>query len=101
MDLEIAAPRGALPAYVAVPPGDSRVPGVVVIHDMMGMNQDLRNHADWLAREGFLAAAPNLLHWGGRLKCLRSTMRDTARREGRSFEDIEATRAWLAGHARS
>jgi carboxymethylenebutenolidase len=95
----IATPRGPVPTYVATPSTDGPWPGVVLVHDFTGMSHDLRDQADWLAEAGFLAAAPDLFHWGGRVKCLRTVMKDLGARRGRSFQDIDAVRGWLAGHA--
>ena len=99
--LQLDAPAGAVPTYVARPDGEGPWPAVVVIHDVIGMSSDVRNHADWLASEGFLAAAPDLLHFDKRGRCLRSIFRDLRARSGRSFDDVEAVRSWLAGDANS
>jgi carboxymethylenebutenolidase len=95
-EVKISTPRGELPIYLASPPGAGPRPGVVVIHDAGGMTEDLRNQADWLAREGFLAAAPDLFYGGSKLKCLWSIFRDT----GGAMADIDAARAWLVGQER-
>ena len=98
MTFDIETAHGALPVYVATPTGPGPWPGVVVVHDVVGMSADLRRQADWLAGKGFLAAAPDLFARGGRgrVRCLIEMFREVRAKAGRSFDDIEATRRWLA-----
>ena len=95
-EVMVRTANGQMPAYVATPGGTGPWPGVVVIHDFAGMSHDLRNQADWLAGEGFLAAAPDLYYWGSRLRCLWTIMREVTAGQGRTVADIDAARDWLS-----
>ncbi|MFC4944990.1 dienelactone hydrolase family protein [Pseudonocardia sp. GCM10023141] len=101
MTAEVMVPAGAepLPTAVAVPAGVGPWPGVVVLHDVLGMSSDLRAQADWLAGAGYLAAAPDLYRAGRKPGCLVRMIRDARARRGRTFDDIEAVRAWLSARA--
>jgi carboxymethylenebutenolidase len=99
-DLEVATAQGTIRAHLALPPGSDKVPGVVVLHEAYGLTDDIRAHADHLAASGYLALAPDLYSRGGALRCVAATMAALARGRGRAFDDIEAARAWLAGHER-
>jgi carboxymethylenebutenolidase len=57
--VEVQGPDGAFKAYVARPSGTPRG-AVVAIQEIFGVNAVMRGKADWLAREGFLAIAPDL-----------------------------------------
>ena len=50
---------GSFGAYVAKP-GAVPAPAVVVLHEVFGVNADIRRHCDELAQQGFLAVAPDL-----------------------------------------
>lgn len=95
-DHAVPGPYGSVPIYLAVPGGAGPWAGVVVLHDAVGMSADLRRQADWLAGEGFLAAAPDLFVRGRGVRCLLQVAREARAGHGRAYDEIEAVRAWLA-----
>lgn len=54
-----AADGGRFAAYLARPPNAS-APSVVVLHEVFGVNADIRQTCDALADHGFIAIAPDL-----------------------------------------
>src|SRR5215468_821995 len=96
-DTQVTVARGDLRCYPARPAGDGPWPGVLVIHDALGMTPDLRAQADWLASAGYLALAPDLYSIGSKARCVFSAFRDLTSGRGQVFADADSCRAWLAG----
>ena len=94
-DLSFAAGSGELGAHLAPPLGPGPHPGVVVIQDLLGMSDDIREQADRLAAAGYLALAPNLYSGRG-IRCVVATLRSSRSGVGEAHDDIEAARAFLA-----
>jgi carboxymethylenebutenolidase len=86
--------------YVAAPvPTSDRPgpwPGVVLVHDVLGLGDDMREQADWLAAAGYLVAVPDLYEGRLALRCLTTTFRQLTRRRGPVFDRLDAVRSALA-----
>ncbi len=97
--VSIPTSDGDLSAALALPEvADGPAPGVLVLHEIFGLNEDIRRIAQRFAGNGYVALAPDLYSVGPRLRpiCIRRTMSALGSGSGRAFEDIEAARAWLA-----
>jgi len=53
--------KDTITAYLAYPERKDRAPAVVVIHEVFGMSDFIRQTTEQLARDGFVAIAPDLL----------------------------------------
>src|SRR3984957_7769147 len=64
MDTSIPVSDGtSLPVYVARPAAEAAAAcGVIVAHELFGVNPDIRGVADDLARAGYLTIAPEFYH---------------------------------------
>ena len=94
----------SLPGYVARPVADAAPTGVIVVHELFGVNPDIRGVADDLAGAGYLAIAPEFYHRDAPQG--RWLERDDAgRQEGfgylhelgreQALADVAAAMAWL------
>ena len=96
---KIATGDGDMKAALALPSEtDAQSLGVIVLHELFGLNDDIRRITQRFADNGYVALAPDLYSVGPRLKpiCIRRTMKALRSSSGRAFEDIEAARVWLA-----
>jgi carboxymethylenebutenolidase len=84
-----------LSGYLATPESAGPFPGVVMIHEAFGLNDQMRRHADRLALAGYLTLAVDLFSDGGARRCLIGTMRSMITGEGRAFTDLATARTWL------
>ena len=94
-DLTYPGSSRELGGYLALPVGGERWPGVVVIHDAVGLSDDIREQADRLAAAGYLAFAPDL-YSRARLRCVLAMLSAYRSGEGEAYDDIEAARRWVA-----
>ncbi|GAB2563569.1 dienelactone hydrolase family protein [Nocardia heshunensis] len=95
--IQLTTPNGTIDAFVATPAGAGPWPGVVVLHDGMGMSADVQAAAKRLADNGYLAIAPNLFA-RGRVRCVPGMMRELlANGDGTTVKDILSARTQLIG----
>ncbi|MBM6405520.1 dienelactone hydrolase family protein [Phycicoccus sp. CSK15P-2] len=91
----VATRVGDLDGYLAAPRGEGPWPGLVLVHEAFGLDENMRALTDRMAAAGYLTLAPDLLSRGLRPVCLRATMQALRRGHGRAVDDIEAARARL------
>ena len=59
-DIEVEVHGERMPAYLATPDDQPRAGGVVLIHEIFGLNKSMRATADRFAEAGFLTICPDL-----------------------------------------
>ena len=93
-DMSYAASSTELSAYLALPRGPGPWPGVVVVHDALGLGDDIREQAGHFAAAGYLSFAPDLYSGRG-IRCVLATLQASRSGRGPAYDDIEAARQWL------
>lgn len=97
-DLTLYVPGDPLPGYLSVPDGNGPWPGVVVLHEAFGLNDDIRRITDRVASLGYLAVAPDLLA-RGRIRCLARMALAVQRGDGDMVGQVEQVAGWLRRRA--
>src|SRR6266852_3574231 len=83
-------------AALAAPSKTGKYPGVIVIHEIFGLNDDIRRIAARMAGLGYVALAPDLYDGpGSRLVCIARTLLTLNRGEGAAYKDLDAARKYL------
>jgi len=95
-----AAGGRAMRAAYAAPADAQKHPGVIVIHEIFGLNDDIRRITDRIADLGYAALAPDLYDREGlRMLCIARTLMTLSRGQGDAFADLDAARKFLQQQA--
>jgi carboxymethylenebutenolidase len=96
--IDVPTSDGAsLRAELFLPDREGPHPGVVVLHESFGLNDDIRRIARRFADAGYAALAPDLYSHGTRIVCLSRVMLDmVSGAAAREIADIHAAREALA-----
>ena len=91
-----AADGHPMRAAYAAPADAGKHPGVIVIHEIFGLNDDIRRITGRVADLGYAALAPDLYDGpGARLICIARTLMTLSRGEGVAYRDLDAARKYL------
>ena len=99
--VEIPAADRGIPAYRARPEGDGPFPVVLVVHEIFGVHEYIRDVCRRLARAGYLALAPDLYVRQGdptRLASVDAIVGEIVGRvpDAQVMSDLDAAAAWAA-----
>ncbi len=83
----VETPGGLMRVYMARPEGGSAGPGLLVVHEMHGLDGHIQDVCRRFAEEGFVAAAPELYH---RLRTRVAVYDDVAAAMGLRKQHTEA-----------
>ncbi|MGI4946641.1 MAG: dienelactone hydrolase family protein [Janthinobacterium lividum] len=102
-ETKIPTSEGSLPAYYARPSGAGPFPTVLVIEEIFGVHEYIKDTCRRLAHAGYLAVAPELYARIGDLSGMTDVtaiVRDVISKapDDRMLEDLDSTAVWAAGN---
>ncbi len=99
--VKISSSTGDLSGVLFAPGGDAKVPGVVVIQEWWGVNEQIQAVAQRWADAGFLAIVPDLYHGKVAATAEEAGRMMKALDFGKAVQEIGAAVALLRDHPRS
>jgi carboxymethylenebutenolidase len=100
-EVKIPAAGGDMPAYRAQPAGKTNLPVVLVVQEIFGVHEYIRDVARRLAKLGYLAIAPELYARQGdpgRYSDIQVLLREVVSKvpDAQVLDDLDATVTWAA-----
>ena len=83
-------------AYLSRPATQSKVPGLLFVYEIFGMNDEMRRLANELAAEGYVVMVPDLFNRGSWFSCVKKLMADLKAGTSQGVQDLILARDWLA-----
>jgi carboxymethylenebutenolidase len=85
-----------LHGLLAVPDGKGPWPGVIMVHEVFGIEENMRAQVERMCSAGYIVLMPDLYSRGGMRRCLTATFRALSDGKGQAFDDVEAAKVFLA-----
>ena len=102
-ETKIPTSEGSLPAYYARPSGAGPFPTVLVIEEIFGVHEHIKDLCRRLAKAGYLAVAPELYARQGDLSTMtdvQAIVRDVISKapDEQVMKDLDSAAAWAGAH---
>ncbi|MBK6983118.1 MAG: dienelactone hydrolase family protein [Betaproteobacteria bacterium] len=101
-EVKIAAKDGEIPAYRAMPAGGKNLPTVLVVHEIFGVHEHIKDVCRRFAKAGYLAIAPEMFARQGDLSKLDDIdqIRPIVAKvtDAQVMSDLDAAAGWAAKH---
>jgi carboxymethylenebutenolidase len=86
---------GELHGVLAVPDGPGPFPAAIMVHEVFGIEENMRAQIERLCSAGYIVLMPDLFSRGGARRCLMATFRALTAGKGQAFDDVAAARNLL------
>lgn len=98
-EVKIPVSDGEIPAYRALPTGKKNLPVVLVVQEIFGVHEHIKDLCRRLAKQGYLALAPALYARQGdpaKLENMQTLIRDIVSKvpDAQVMTDLDSTLAW-------